>query len=88
MKAFMNMPMIAHMNMGRWNGLSVGIIVAVMVHLTVTAANFASRLDEPWPLLLSDEPGQVDPGIALLRERANGSLERLVQSSRAPEQPL
>jgi hypothetical protein len=29
-----------------------------------------------------------DPELALLHQRAHGSLEKLVQSARAPEQPL
>jgi hypothetical protein len=82
----MNMSMIAHMNTRRWNGLVVGLIVAVMVHLT--AATNAGRFEDPWPLLLSSEPANIDPDVALLHQRANGSLEKLVQSARAPEQPL
>ena len=62
-----------------------------MAHLT--AATNAGRLDEPWsiepwPMLLSSEPASIDPGVALLHQRANGSLEKLVQSARAPGQPL
>ena len=78
--------MIVHMNTRRWDGLILGLIVAVMVHLTV--ATNAGRLDDPWPLLLSNEPANTDPEIALLHQRANGSLEKLVQSAGAPEQPL
>ena len=43
---------------------------------------------ESWPVLLSSEPVSLDPGVALLHQRANGSLDKLVQSARAPEQPL
>jgi len=43
-------------------------------------------------MLLSGEPGSLDPGVAMLQQRANGSLERLLQSAHlaefAPEQPL
>ena len=46
------------------------------------------RTEEPWPLLLPDNPADSDPTITLLQQRANGSLERLVQSARASEQPL
>ena len=52
-----------------------------MVHLSV--ATNAGRLDEPWPVLLSSEPASIDPDVALLHQRANGSLEKLVQSARA-----
>ena len=82
----MNMSMIAHMNTRRWNGLVLGLVIVVMAHLT--AATNAGRLDEPWPMLLSSAPASIDPAVALLHQRANGSLERLVQSARAPGQPL
>ena len=75
------MSMITQMNAHRWNGVVLGLIVVVMVHLT--AATNAGRLDEPWPVLLSSEPASIDPGLALLHQRANGSLERLVQAARA-----
>ena len=74
------------MNAPRWNGVVLGFIVVVMVHLT--AATNAGRFDEPWPLLLSSEPVSIDPDLALLHQRAHGSLEKLVQSARAPGQPL
>jgi hypothetical protein len=74
------------MNIRRWNGLVLGLVVAVMVHLTV--ATDAGRIDEPWPMLLSSELAGIDPGVALLHQRASGSLEKLVQSARSPEQPL
>ena len=90
------MTMIAHIDTRRRNGLVLGIFVAVMAHLS--AATDAGRLDEPWPIkswpieswpmLLSSEPVSLDPGVALLHQRANGSLDKLVQSARAPEQPL
>ena len=81
----MNMSKIAEMNAPRWNGV-VGLIVVVMVHLT--AATNTGRFDDPWPLLLSGEQVNSDPDLALLHQRAHGSLEKLVQSARAPEQPL
>jgi hypothetical protein len=77
--------MIMSMNTCRWNGLALGIIFAVMVHLA--AANNAGRVDEPWPMLLSSEPASIDPSVVLLHQRANGSLEKL-QWARASEQPL
>jgi hypothetical protein len=82
----MNLSMIAHLNTRRWNGLVIGLIVAAMVHLT--AATNADRFDDAWPVLLSSEPANLDPELALLHQRANGSLEKLVQSGRVPEQPL
>jgi hypothetical protein len=65
----------------RWKGLALGLVLGVMAHLT--AATNASRNEEPWPILLSSEPLRVDPAIASLHQRANGSLERLVKSSPA-----
>ena len=82
----MNTSMIVRLNTPRWNGLVLCLIVAGMVHLT--AATNAGRFDDPWPLLLSNEPANIEPDVALLHQRAIGSLEKLVQSARAPEQPL
>ena len=80
------MTMIAHIDTRRRNGLVFGIFVVVMAHLS--AATNADRPVEPWPMLLSSEPVSIDPGVARLQQRANGSLDKLVQSARAPEQPL
>ena len=82
----MNMSMIAHMNTRRWNGLVLGLVIVAMAHLT--AATNVGRLGEPWPVLLTSEPTGIDPAVALLHQRASGSLEKLVQSARAPSQPL
>jgi hypothetical protein len=84
-KPAMNMSMIARMNTHRWNGLVLGLVIVVMAHLT--AATNASRLDEPWPTLLTSEPAR-NPDVALLHLRAAGSLERLMQSAGAPGGPL
>jgi len=48
----------------------------------------ATNVDDPWPLLRSSEQVNSDPDLTLLHQRAHGSLEKLVQSARAPEQPL
>ena len=82
----MSMSMIARMNAHRWNGVVLGLIVALMVHLT--AATNGGRFDDPWPVLLSIEPASIDPDLALLHQRAHGSLEKLVQSALVSEQPL
>jgi hypothetical protein len=55
-----------------------------MVHLTVGFD--AMRTEEPWPLLLPDNSADSDPAITLLQQRANGVLEKLVQSARESEQ--
>jgi hypothetical protein len=83
----MNLAKVLSMNDCRWNGLALGLILGVMAaHLT--AATNASRSEEPWPMLLSNEPAApADPAVTLLQQRASGSLERLVQSA-AVEQPL
>jgi hypothetical protein len=54
-----------------------------MVHLT--AATNAGRMDEPWPALLASEPDVSDLRIAMLQDRANAALERLVQSAPAEQ---
>jgi hypothetical protein len=74
------------MNDRRWNGLALGLILVVIAHM-VPATN-ASRNDEPWPELLSAEPAGIDPDLALLHQRASGSLERLVQAAATSDQPL
>ena len=80
-----NTTMNLHMtrNAHRWNGVVLAIIVALMMHLTVS---FDTRTEEPWPLLLPDNSADSDPTITLLKQRANGALEKLVQSARESEQ--
>ena len=82
----MNMSMIAQMNAPRWNGVVLGI--HRRGHGASDRGHQCGRFDDPWPLLLSSEPVNSDPDLALLHQRAHGSLEKLVQSARAPEQPL
>ena len=77
----LNMPMTV--NTRRWNGVVLGILVALMVHLTVGFD--AMRTEEPWPLLLPDNSADSYPAITLLQQRANGSLERLVRAASAAE---
>ena len=79
-----NMNMHITLNARRWNGLVLGIIVALMVHLTVGFD--ATRTEEPWPLLLPDNSAGIDPAVTPLQQRANGALEKLVQSARESEQ--
>ena len=78
----LNMPMTV--NARRRNGVVLGILVALMVHLTVGFD--VMRTEEPWPLLLPDNSADSDPTITLLKQRANGALEKLVQSARESEQ--
>ena len=80
----MNLKMHMTVNARRWNGVMLGILVALMVHLTVGFD--ARRTEEPWPLLLPDNSADSDPAITLLRQRAHGALEKLVQSARESEQ--
>jgi hypothetical protein len=72
-------------NRRRWNGLIVGILAAIMLHLSPSIDT--NRAPEPWPKLLADEPVSNDPTFALLQQRAHGSLERLVQSAQLLERP-
>ena len=78
----LNMPMT--MNARRWNGVVLGILVALMVHLTVGFD--VMRTEEPWPLLLPDNSAGIDQAVTPLQQRANGALEKLVQSARESEQ--
>ncbi len=80
----MNLNMHMTVNARRWNGVVLGILVALMVHLTVGFD--VMRTEEPWPLLLPDNSADSDPTITLLQQRANGALEKLVQSARESEQ--
>jgi hypothetical protein len=80
----MNMNLHITKNARRWNGVMLGILVALMVHLTVSFD--AVRTEEPWPLLLPDNSAGSDPAISPLQQRANGSLEKLVQAARESEQ--
>ena len=80
----MNLNMHMTVNTRRWNGVVLGILVALMVHLTVGFD--VMRTEEPWPLLLPDNSADSDPAITLLQQRANGALEKLVQSARESEQ--
>ena len=80
----MNLNMHMTVNTHRWNGVVLGILVALMVNLTVGFD--AMRTEEPWPLLLPDNSADSDPAITLLQQRANGALEKLVQSARESEQ--
>ncbi len=80
----MNLNMHMTVNAHRWNGVVLGILVALMVHLTVGFD--VMRTEEPWPLLLPDNSADSDPTITLLKQRANGALEKLVQSARESEQ--
>ena len=67
-----------------WNGVVLGIIVALMMHLNIGFD--AMQTDEPWPLLLPDNSADSDPTVTLLQQRANGALERLVQAGRTAEE--
>jgi len=67
----------------RWRGLALGLLLAVAAHLA-GVTNTSPNL-EPWPILLSAESPPVDPGIALLQQRASGALERLVHGGTTPE---
>jgi len=80
----MNMNLHVTVNARRWNGVVLGILVALMVHLTVGFD--AMRTEEPWPLLLPDNSAGIDPAVTPLQQRANGALEKLVQSARESEQ--
>ena len=80
----MNTKMHMTWNARRWNGAVLAILVALMLHLTVGFD--ATRTEEPWPMLLPDNSAGSDPAITPLQQRANGALEKLVQSAHESEQ--
>lgn len=84
MNVNMNMNMQTSPNARRWHLVMLGILAALMMHLTVDTD--AMRTDEPWPMLLPDNSAGGNPAITPLQQRANGSLEKLVQSARELEQ--
>ena len=65
------------MNRRPWSRLILGIIFFSMVPL-IEAAD-SPRTSEHWPNLLMHEPASIDPSIAALQQRANASLEKLIQ---------
>ncbi len=67
-----------------WNGVVFSIILALIMHLTV--GSDAMRADEPWPMLLPDNSADSEPTVSLLQQRANGSLEKVVQAARTAEE--
>ena len=71
------MSMIAHINTRRWASVALGVAVTVMVHLA------AAPDVDTWPTLLTNDPVSRDPSFAMLQERANGSLDKLLQSGGA-----
>ena len=54
-----------------------------MVQLTGRPMRSDDAAGEPWPMLLSGEPARIDPSVALLQQRASGTLEKLMQSTPA-----
>ena len=67
------------MNRRPWSRLILGIIFFSMVPLIEAADSPRMGAGEPWPNLLMHEPASIDPSIAALQQRANASLEKLVQ---------
>lgn len=72
-------------NARRWNGLVLGVMIVITIHLSV--ATDASRNEEPWPALLSSESVNVNPAFVALEQRAHGSLEKLELAAQAAGQP-
>ena len=67
------------MNRSPWSRLILGIIFFSMVPLIEAADSPRTGAGEPWPNLLIHEPANIDPSVAALQQRANASLEKLVQ---------
>ena len=67
------------MNRRPWSRLILGIIFFSMVPLIEAADSPRMGASEPWLSLLMHEPANIDPSVAALQQRANASLEKLVQ---------
>jgi len=67
------------MNRRPWSRLILGIIFFSMVPLIEAADSPRTSASEPWPNLPMHEPASIDPSITALQQRANASLEKLVQ---------
>ena len=66
-----------------WNWPLLGVIA--FCALSLTGATEVSRVDEPWPVLLSSEPVEIDADFAKLQLRANITLARLMESDHTAE---
>jgi hypothetical protein len=71
------------MKMRRWNWSMLGVMA--FCALSLTSATEVSRVDEPWPVLLSSEPVEIDADFAKLQLRANVTLARLMEADRSAE---
>lgn len=62
-------------------------MLAVMAFcaLSLTGATEGGRTEQPWPALLSNEPIEIDPGVARLQLRANVTLARLMEADNTAE---
>ena len=71
------------MNYRSRSGLVLGtLIIAVMPPLFATS-QLVPR-EEPWPALLWQQPVRVDPGYALLQDRANAALAKMLRADGTP----
>ena len=66
------------------SGVVLSIVVIAVVAPLIAASQWGQS-DEPWPALLSSQRASIEPGYALLQDRANASLERLLRSDSVPE---
>ena len=66
-----------------WNWPLLGVIA--FYALSLTGATEVSRVDKPWPVLLSSEPVEIDADFAKLQLRANITLARLMESDHTAE---
>ena len=67
------------MNRRPWSRLILAIAIFSMVPLVAATDSPRMSASEPWPDLLTHEPASIEPSVAALQQRANASLENLVQ---------
>jgi hypothetical protein len=71
-------PQMRFTDMRCWNWPMLAVIA--FWTLPLTGATQVSRMDEPWPALLSSEPAETDAEFATLQLRANVTLARLMEA--------
>ena len=67
------------MSIRPWSRLILAIVILSVTPLIPAADAPRSSPSEPWPSLLMYEQANIDPSVAALHQRANESLEKLIQ---------
>jgi hypothetical protein len=69
------------MNRRPWSGLVLSVIVLTVALLPATTISDSTA--KPWPAMLSAEPADIDPGVAVLQRRAHVALAKLVEAAQS-----